>query len=133
MFRPGKEQHLVSELTPRVAAPVGYPPAWRPVQQMSKHAIMDEPMKIRVAVLMLAAALSSPAVAQSQTSCQSIAKATDRLACYDRATPPVAAPKQAAKSKPGAKNPPDQAQIVDQLAVENSRLSARLKTICRGC
>ena len=29
--------------------------------------------------------------------------------------------------------PPDQGQVVDMLAVENSRLDARLKTICRGC
>jgi hypothetical protein len=75
-----------------------------------------------------------PVCAAGQTStCQSIQNTTERLACYDRATPPVAPPKQAAKSKSGAKPSPDQAQLVDQLAVENSRLDAKLKTICRGC
>jgi hypothetical protein len=27
----------------------------------------------------------------------------------------------------------DQGQVVDMLAAENSKLDARLKTICRGC
>jgi hypothetical protein len=80
--------------------------------------------------------------------CQSVPKASDRLACYDRMNPPNAAGKPAptatdksAKSKtqsaPGkaatSDTPPNQGQVVDMLAVENSKLDAKLKTICRGC
>jgi hypothetical protein len=67
-------------------------------------------------------------------------KASDRLACYDRAAPPKAAGKPAASkvsavpAKPVASNAPsDQGQVVDMLAVENSKLDSKLKTICRGC
>jgi hypothetical protein len=77
-------------------------------------------------------------VALSQTpECRSIPKASDRLACYDRAAPPQAVGKSsasknvAAPDKPAASTTP--ADQVDMLAVENSKLDARLKTICRGC
>ena len=77
-------------------------------------------------------------VASSQTpECRSIPKASDRLACYDRAAPPQAVGKSsaskngAAPDKPSASTTP--ADQVDMLAVENSKLDARLKTICRGC
>src|SRR3954453_2426429 len=73
--------------------------------------------------------------AAAQTSeCSSVPKASDRLACYDRATPPSAAKPAAAKQKAAASNTsPDQVSIVDGLAVENAKLDAKLKTICRGC
>jgi len=32
-----------------------------------------------------------------------------------------------------SKTPTEQAQVVDMLAAENSKLDAKLKTICRGC
>ena len=64
-------------------------------------------------------------------------KASDRLACYDRATPPIAAksvkPKFPVSPVAASTSPPDQGQVVDMLAAENSKLDARLKTICRGC
>ncbi|MGY2903708.1 hypothetical protein ACVWVY_002729 [Bradyrhizobium sp. URHC0002] len=73
--------------------------------------------------------------AAAQTSeCSSVPKASDRLACYDRATPPSAAKPAAAKQKAAASNTSrDQVSIVDGLAVENAKLDAKLKTICRGC
>jgi hypothetical protein len=75
--------------------------------------------------------------ASAQTSeCSTVPKASDRLACYDRATPPTPAKSARPKSPPSpdkATIPPDQKQLVDKLAIENSRLDARLKTICRGC
>lgn len=69
--------------------------------------------------------------------CSAVQKASDRLACYDRATPPIAA-KPAKPNLPvspvaASTSPPDQGQVVDMLAAENSKLDARLKTICRGC
>jgi hypothetical protein len=78
------------------------------------------------------------AVAQT-SECSTVPKASDRLACYDRATPPSAAKPVTSKEKPSkdkaaaSNTPADQGQVVDMLAAENSKLDARLKTICRGC
>jgi hypothetical protein len=94
------------------------------------------------------AAPEPPASDVQTAQCQSVPKASDRLACYDRINPPTAAGKHAptatdksaksktptAPAKPGTSdNPPDQGRVVDLLAVENSKLDAKLKTICRGC
>lgn len=76
------------------------------------------------------------AVAQT-SQCSTVPKASDRLACYDRATPPSASkpPKPTSTRSPASTSisPPSQGQVVDMLAVENSKLDARLKAICRGC
>ena len=73
------------------------------------------------------------AVAQT-SNCSTVPKASDRLACYDRATPPPAAKPVTSKQKAAASNPsPDKATVVDALAVENSKLDSKLKNICRGC
>jgi hypothetical protein len=88
-------------------------------------------MKV-IALLVALCTFSEIASAQTTTQCQSIPKASDRLACYDRAAPPTAADKPA-KAPAASKTSPDQGQRVDQLAVENSKLDAKLKTICRGC
>lgn len=80
--------------------------------------------------LLIALCMScGPAIAQT-SACQSIAKASDRLACYDKAAPPTS------RSKPAATSPTpstQQGQAVDQLAAENARLDAKIKNICRGC
>jgi hypothetical protein len=76
------------------------------------------------------------AIAQT-SECSTVPKASDRLACYDRATPPTAAKPVKSKSPlspvAASTSPPNQGQFVDMLAVENSKLDARIKTICRGC
>jgi len=71
----------------------------------------------------------------AQTSeCSTVRKASDRLACYDRVTPPTAAKPVTSKQKAAAsKTSPDQGTVVDALAVENEKLGAKLKKICRGC
>ena len=95
-------------------------------------------MKI-IALLALLCTFCEVALAQAPE-CQSIAKAGDRLACYDKAAPPKAVGKRAASKTSAALDKPaapataaDQGQVVDMLAVENSKLDAKLKTICRGC
>ena len=70
-----------------------------------------------------------PAMAQT-TECQSIPKASDRLACYDRAMPPTSKAKAAADSSAPAM---PQGTPADLLAAENARLDAKIKNICRGC
>ena len=87
-----------------------------------------------ISALVVLFACSGAAVGQT-TQCQSIPKASDRLACYDKAAPPIAAlkaPIPAGKAA-AAQISTDQGQVVDMFAVENSKLDARLKTICRGC
>ncbi len=70
-----------------------------------------------------------PAIAQT-TECQSVPKASDRLACYDRAMPPIGKVKPAAASSTPAM---PQGTPADLLAAENARLDAKIKNICRGC
>ncbi len=85
-----------------------------------------------------------PGMAAAQTpECRTVPKATDRLACYDKAAPPTALKNSAAtKAAAGASagNPAQkqvpadqQAPLADILAVENNRLDAKIKNICRGC
>ena len=87
-----------------------------------------------IAALILIIAFHGQVLAQTPP-CQSIPKASDRLACYDKATPPTGvskAPTVPAKTA-AASSAVDQSKVVDMLAAENSKLDARLKAICRGC
>jgi hypothetical protein len=62
--------------------------------------------KMKVIVLLVAlCSFSEVAVAQSMQ-CQSVPKASDRLACYDRAAPPMAAANPTtSKTRAGPANP----------------------------
>lgn len=82
-----------------------------------------------VALLVALIAFCEPAIAQT-AECQSIPKASDRLACYDKAVPPIGRVKPAAASPAPSAQP---AQPGDLLADENARLDAKIKNICRGC
>ena len=72
------------------------------------------------------------AVAQT-SECSTVPKASDRLACYDRVTPPAAKPVTSKQKAAVSKTSSDQGTVVDALAVENATLDAKLKKICRGC
>ena len=90
-----------------------------------------------IPLVILFCGLCQSAVAQT-SECSTIPKASNRLACYDRAVPPVAKPTTSKTSprpdKSGASEAPnEQGHVVDLLAAENSKLDAKLKTICRGC
>jgi hypothetical protein len=87
-------------------------------------------MAMKSTVLLVAlCVLCEPAFAQT-TECQSIPKASDRLACYDRAAPPASKGKPAAASPTSSSQP---GQTGDLLAAENARLDAKINNICRGC
>jgi hypothetical protein len=91
-----------------------------------------------IALLVLLCTFSAVAFAQT-SECKSVPRAGDLIACYDNGAPPIAMTKRPAASratldKPAASTTPtDQEQVVDFLSAENSKLDARLKTICRGC
>jgi hypothetical protein len=94
-----------------------------------------------IGLLFLLVTLSNVAIAQT-SECESISKANDRQACRDKATPAwvgqhakrpgsrISAPPDQAAS---GSSPPNQTPLADVLAVENSKLDAKIKGICRGC
>ena len=82
-----------------------------------------------ITLLVALCAFYGPAIAQT-TDCQSIQKASDRLACYDKAAPAKSKAKAATASPAPSPQP---GQAVDLLAAENARLDAKIKNICRGC
>lgn len=86
-------------------------------------------MKSLVVLIAALCAFSGPATAQT-SECQAIPKASDRLACYDRAMPPMNKAKPASAS---ATPSPQRGQPGDLLAAENARLDAKINNICRGC
>ena len=85
------------------------------------------------AVLVAICALCQPAIAQTPE-CKSISNASARLACYDKAAPPVAA---SATAKPPLRTAPgsklDSEKYVDSISAEDDLMNTRLKNICRGC
>jgi len=106
-----------------------------------------------IALFCLLGTLADVAIAQTAEQCQSMRRAGDLLACYNGTAPPhtlgrpqpkttkASTPDKPALSeapiavdKPAeSKNPTDRATYVDVLAVESSKLDAKMKTICRGC
>ena len=86
------------------------------------------------AVLVAICALSQTAAAQT-TECKGIADTGARLACYDKAAPPVTAAKPSAvsASKKDAAAKVDTAKYVDTISAEDALMNAKLKNICRGC
>jgi hypothetical protein len=75
------------------------------------------------------AAMFQAALAQTPE-CKSIANPTDRLACYDKASPT----ETSAAKAPGPKaSKVDPSKYVDAISAEDARMNARLKSICHGC
>jgi hypothetical protein len=84
---------------------------------------------MRFAALLIALC-TIPAIGTAQAAdCRSVANSSERLACYDKATPPTAQRAAAPKAATAGQ----QAPVGDVLAAENSKLDARIKGICRGC
>jgi hypothetical protein len=83
---------------------------------------------MRVILLLIACLISEASFAETQ--CSSVPKASDRLACYNKLSPPRAGtpePKKSTSPEPELKD------MGDALAKENARLDAKIKSICRGC
>ena len=85
---------------------------------------------MRFATLLIALCTMSAIAGAQAADCRSVANSTERLACYDKASPPTAS-KPAAAPKPATAE--QQAPLGDVLAAENSKLDAKIKGICRGC
>jgi hypothetical protein len=105
-----------------------------------------------ITLLVLLCTLSGVANAQTAEQCPPTLRAIDLLNCYNGPAPPHTlgkskSPKAStATEKPEAINVPiavdksasktptdEKTPYVDMLAVENKKLDAKLKTLCRGC
>jgi hypothetical protein len=93
------------------------------------------------ALLFLLCAHSELAIAQTAEQCAPTPKAGDLLGCYNGTTPSPAPGKRAtsrvttAQEKPAvSKTPTDpRVQADDMLSIENKKLDAKVKSLCRGC
>ena len=84
-----------------------------------------------ITLILLTSAMGGAALAQTPE-CRTIAEPATRLACYDKATPPLAAataPKRAAAAKSQA----DPEKSVGSQSAEDALVTARMNGICRGC
>ncbi len=91
---------------------------------------------MRFIVALIAMALCCQAADAQAAECKSVTDPALRLACYDKANPPIAtfptpAPKPAPRPVPGAKV--DNTGYVDSIGDEDARVNVQLKNICRGC
>ena len=84
-------------------------------------------MKFGLSLIVLFA-FGGPVVAQV-SDCQSIQKAKDCLACYDRGSPPVGRSKSSTKHTTDVQEDGQD----DLLGVENARVGKKIGSICRGC
>jgi hypothetical protein len=82
-------------------------------------------MKTIFVVLMLCA-FGTAAHAKGPV-CRDIVNSSERLACYDLASPPKSGPGAAKAS--ATPSPP----YKDPFIAEDAKTTAKLKTICRGC
>jgi hypothetical protein len=82
-------------------------------------------IKLFVCASLTFLAAATPSVAAEK--CRQIKLKADREACYDRQSKAVTEQRQAASANKAKIDP------VDQLKIENDKLSKRLRSICRGC
>jgi hypothetical protein len=90
---------------------------------------------MRLFAMLAAICLLSPSALAETPECKTIPAASARLACYDKAALEASADKSAA-AKPAAgaaAAKPGTEKYVDTISVEDARMNAQLKNICRGC
>jgi len=92
---------------------------------------------MRLFAILAAIFLLSPSALAATPECKTIPTASARLACYDKAALAASADKSAA-AKPAATGgaaaaKPGTEKYVDTIGVEDARMNAQLKNICRGC
>jgi type VI secretion system VasI family protein len=84
-----------------------------------------------ITLILLTSAMSGGALAQTPE-CRTIAEPATRLACYDKATPPLAAA-TAPKRPTAPKSQADPEKSTDSQTAEDAMVTARMNGICRGC
>ena len=81
----------------------------------------------------IAISLSASAAGAQSADCKSIASATDRLACYDKISPPVQQTTSPSKATSDATSKTSANRFYDPTLDDDSALRARMNNICRGC
>ena len=92
---------------------------------------------MRLFAILAAICLLSPSALAATPECKTIPAASARLARYDKAALAASADKSAA-AKPAATagaaaEKSGTEKYVDTIGVEDARMNAQLKNICRGC
>jgi hypothetical protein len=82
---------------------------------------------MKTALAMLALCVFAPSAFAKGPDCRAIDSVSDRLACYDAASPPKSE-KPAVADSDGSR-----AAYKDPFLAEEARTTSRLKNICRGC
>jgi hypothetical protein len=95
---------------------------------VAMHAPAAAIVGISVTLLAQAVLLDGTALA-APGECRFIQSRKERNACYDREAAARAAAKAAAQKSARTK----MSDTIDQMKIENDRLSRRLQGICRGC
>lgn len=83
-------------------------------------------------LLLSTAALAVSASAQTQE-CRTIVSPAARLACYDKAAPPVAADDGPKLHPNPYRSKVDSTKYMESVGSEDAQLAARMSGICRGC
>jgi len=69
----------------------------------------------------------APGAFATEPDCSAVERTSERLACYDAASPPK-------MKKPAVvENDESRAAYKDPFVLEDARMSSKLKNICRGC
>jgi hypothetical protein len=85
-----------------------------------------------IALSVLAAMLGSGALAQTKE-CRTIPDPTRRLACYDKAAPPIAADDGPNLHPNPYRSKVNSEKYMEPVGAEDAQVTARMNGICRGC
>lgn len=85
-----------------------------------------------IVLTFLVAGLGGSASAQTHD-CRAIPAPAERLACYDKAAPPVAADESPKLHPNPYRSKVDSTKYMESLGSEDAQLTARMNGICRGC
>jgi hypothetical protein len=82
---------------------------------------------MRKTLAIIALCAFAPNAFAAQPDCSAVEGTSERLACYDAASPPKI------KRPAAVENDESRAAYKDPFVMEDARMAAKLKNICRGC
>jgi hypothetical protein len=91
------------------------------------HSTVTQELKMKMTIVVLVLCTFAQGAQAKGPVCRDIPAPSDRLACYDLASPPKSTP-SVAKSNDASRPP-----YSDPFIAEDAKTTAKLKTICRGC
>jgi hypothetical protein len=85
-----------------------------------------------IALILLMAGVGGSVSAETQE-CRAVADPAKRLACYDKATPPIAGAESPNLHPNPYKSKVDPEKYMDAIGTEDPQVTARMNGVCRGC